>query len=386
MAPTWPGEHFKIYCDDCQFGFIMDADNVPRSEFAVCPNCGYSKTSFKANLVVQPPKAKILTDAIVDRWDLVAFQQSKNLDGNNEMIIKRVVGLPGEQIEIKNGNVVVNGQAVVKPDAIFDATKISVFNSMHQPKTMSIKRWNSVFEHSGWVNVNREWQFHNNAERKQTDWLIYNHIRGYRHAGLREKRFPIEDSYAYNQNLARQLRPISELSFHVAAQFSLASELVMQIQMPRCIGTATISKTKALLEIKNSDGTVTKTKSGKSRLEMPVSQIKLSSIDGVLSLAIDSNNVAKIELPTSVNGPVEIRIGAKAGDLSVKHIQIFRDIYYLNSSTRQTQPFSKINLQDDEYFLLGDNIPISNDSRSFGPIKGKQILGTVLSKHETNLN
>lgn len=43
----------------------------------------------------------------------------------------------------------------------------------------------------------------------------------------------------------------------------------------------------------------------------------------------------------------------------------------------QSQDFDTVTLQDDEYFLLGDNRPYSKDSRdpSVGPIKEDQIFG-----------
>ncbi len=38
----------------------------------------------------------------------------------------------------------------------------------------------------------------------------------------------------------------------------------------------------------------------------------------------------------------------------------------------------KIELKDGEYFVLGDNIDVSYDSRYFGPVKRKDIIGNVL--------
>lgn len=35
-------------------------------------------------------------------------------------------------------------------------------------------------------------------------------------------------------------------------------------------------------------------------------------------------------------------------------------------------------LLDDQYFLLGDNRAVSNDSRSFGPVEGRFIVGRVI--------
>lgn len=35
-------------------------------------------------------------------------------------------------------------------------------------------------------------------------------------------------------------------------------------------------------------------------------------------------------------------------------------------------------LADDEYFMMGDNRPVSSDSRSWGPVKKEKIIGKVL--------
>lgn len=51
---------------------------------------------------------------------------------------------------------------------------------------------------------------------------------------------------------------------------------------------------------------------------------------------------------------------------------------YLQSDTETRLPisgYSETILQDDEYFLLGDNRDQSLDSRIFGPVKGDYIIG-----------
>lgn len=44
----------------------------------------------------------------------------------------------------------------------------------------------------------------------------------------------------------------------------------------------------------------------------------------------------------------------------------------------ETSDYDKITLGDDEYFILGDNRIVSKDSRYFGPVKEKEIIGKAI--------
>ena len=77
---------------------------------------GYSRYSFSLRLpygvYIQPPLPRgRLLERLPERGDVVVFASPGN---TQQDWIKRVVGLPGDTIEMRNGHVVLNGKAVPK--------------------------------------------------------------------------------------------------------------------------------------------------------------------------------------------------------------------------------------------------------------------------------
>lgn len=52
------------------------------------------------------------------RGDIIIFEPPPALNRNDEMFIKRVIGLPGETVEMKNSKVYINGKALNEPYAV----------------------------------------------------------------------------------------------------------------------------------------------------------------------------------------------------------------------------------------------------------------------------
>ncbi len=121
MAPTILGEHWTSTCPECGEPNYCS----PRNERfgGDGPMCMICKNFHVAEVEVTDKKitvgdrilvAKFLTPR---RWDLVVFQYPAK---PSIVYVKRLVGLPGETILIKDGCVWVDGVKQTPPDAIRD--------------------------------------------------------------------------------------------------------------------------------------------------------------------------------------------------------------------------------------------------------------------------
>lgn len=75
------------------------------------PTFGYSKASLVYPLTRLPVEGRILQGGSPKRGDVVVFKNRK--DGNKDYI-KRVIGLPGDTVQMKEGRLYINGEAVKK--------------------------------------------------------------------------------------------------------------------------------------------------------------------------------------------------------------------------------------------------------------------------------
>ncbi len=77
-----------------------------------------------------------------------------------------------------------------------------------------------------------------------------------------------------------------------------------------------------------------------------------------------------------------LRIGARGAAVRVSALKVYRDIHYTRGQGRNGVD-RPIRLAANEYFVLGDNSPVSNDGRSWadGAVQESQLIGKPLVVH-----
>ncbi len=135
MAPALLGPHFDLVCRDCGCRLACDSSATPRGRRAVCPNCGYREDWPEPDSAVAGDR--LLVDRSTfrlrppRRWEVVAVREP---DHAARVAIKRVVGLPGESVEIRDGDLYIDGRIQRKPLAQQRAMAVLVYDASHAPQ------------------------------------------------------------------------------------------------------------------------------------------------------------------------------------------------------------------------------------------------------------
>jgi len=117
MAPTILGRHVVGTCPSCGGTAYVSAaslaDRSPGEELGICGRC------LRASTVAATDERVFSGDRLIAakflrprRWDLIVFRYPED---PSIPYLKRVVGLPGEQVAIKDGDVWIDGARARKP-------------------------------------------------------------------------------------------------------------------------------------------------------------------------------------------------------------------------------------------------------------------------------
>lgn len=464
MAPTLMGAHFRVICPQCGYRFNVNADvNVqwlpvsrnfngtleynlvgvrngelndpyalPLAPYIMCPNCHYmipvdslpdkpiyhrkvtptSRTPVAG--VVAFPFASNGDHVLVQkylywfehpkRWDVVVFREPMK---GKQNFIKRLVGLPGETVQIVDGDVFINGKIAVKPPAVERATLQMVYDNDYYPRDAGKPRrksatWNSPWVPAGSPAMTAHWNTKGPTVQFQAGKTITTGALNFVRRGTY-----LMDAIGYD----------TKADYFEGGQSldgtSLDGNLFLHtVWKPKAANSAisiALGRESNLYKIKlmqngqiqlfhwhpkfNTFSAIAPPKMDRLAAVSPVAagspcRISMSNEDHQIRLWVSGRLVLQYTSPWTVQqaiaqvrtanqfGQEEPRISVHVqGTCSLRHLILMRDIYYTQMNIEFTdQPGTgtmnnPITLKKGQYFVLGDNSNYSDDSRAWNTVE-----------------
>ena len=293
----------------------------------------------------------------------------RNPREGSQLCVKRVVGLPGEAIELTGGDVWIDGRPWVKNLAQQRVLRQPV----HRESAKSL-RWQTDAS-AGWRWGEETWQL--NADHG-TGWRWLH----YEHPGGR----PITDDLEYNPQLSRRLNLVCDFALSVKLKAHGSGQLALELNDGRQTLRVTLALPEGKVSLAGDEQLLhTAALSAESLwdIQRGAVLVEFSNFDRQLLLAIGSRVELRYPLADGLlatGTSMPFAVGVAGLQVSLGELTVYRDIYYPRQAVGQAYDRSSalIRLGDDEYYLLGDNCPISIDSRSWGGVSGQLLLGKAL--------
>lgn len=347
MAPTFWGPNAEIVCPACGILWKVhwQADQRPQSAKPItCWNCG---DSVPIDGAVEFPGDRVtvgeLGEASLRPGDLVAIAAENDVKAGpaSPWFVKRVAAIPGQTISHDHGWLRVDDRPLRAVDSSGEPLWVGVHDDSFRKRGQSWWRPRDA----GPAIAATESGFVFEADAAPTPWLDYHHFAV--HDAMRPD--VVRDDVPGNATEVRPLVRVDSLS----VTFFASSGESAEIEVAFVIGEAT-----ATLRRKLPPGPQTQRVSFDDAVRVPLEKA------GPDTIAAMSDNV-----------PVSIRL--LSGHASVTNLVVWRPLHYRidpRVAARQAWP---IRLGAGEYYLLGDNVPLSIDSRDWGPIPLHRIVGRI---------
>jgi hypothetical protein len=297
----------------------------------------------------------------------------------SEWVLKRILGLPGENIHIRDGDIWNNGAQQKKTLEEYHAQRLLVHDDRFRHAQDSFRRW-ITRPNFAW-HVRDDGYFYDgmaDTRASTSDESGLCSTMQYRHlvpvSDPRERiAVPIRDDLGYCQGLSRTLHDVRDVSLEFTFLFQGPIELSMSL-----IGRHASWNVTAIAP---------PDRGGPCQVsEGILHRLEFGHLDGRVFLAIDGETLeafdVNIALGTFTESPFRIDV-CGTGRLSLASPKIWRDVHYLENATTRVASTGGWTLDASSYLLLGDNPAVSRDARhgqAFGIIPRDQLIPVEIAK------
>jgi signal peptidase I len=401
MAETLRGSHFRLRCQQCGYRYDYDflthiyrmSENyLPKQDIPLkplsprCPSCGhYENTGTIVNnqifQAVYRPVSRgdqiFVLKCIYQffepkRWDVVVFKNPVQPQIN---YIKRLIALPGETVEIIDGDIYIDGKIARKPPHVQEELWMCVYDNDYQPahpeeKRFSGHNWKQPFEArqpTEWnLNVNGPTVFSLDTGSDNTLRVLpYNPAVGNN----------FRATYAYDaSNFYEQMPVCSDLmmQYYVKIEAQSAAGARLSKYGVAYEGIVQSDGRMAIYRLEN-ESSKKLLAEGKCRpKDLPgIQLLRFANVDHKLTLDYGAGQIEyDLGLDKSDAGMDRLSLPTAAivgyGKLTLRHIKLMRDIHYRGADDKnviRAYEGKPLRLDVDEFFVCGDNSPNSYDAR-----------------------
>lgn len=260
------------------------------------------------------------------RWDIAVFHYPLYRPLN---FVKRVVGLPGETVEIRDGDIWVDGAVATKPELVQESLWHEVFpgRELSRKKRKLANAW-SLSEDDGW--------------RREGD----HGVRLSRKAGSTGfARYRSRGRVVPDRRLSFLARPTPGAVVHA----TIRSRGVLTTLSIRASGGD--DETGGVLRIQSRDEV--------DLASVPAGdwRVSLAVVDGQAIATLNGRELARLEAPLSDGRQNAVTFGGGDGEITFGAVKLEEDVYF------RRQGRTKWEVPEGSFVALGDNSEQSRDSR-----------------------
>jgi signal peptidase I len=362
MAPSLLGIHRQCACPKCGFPVVVGAppaDVDPVLHWQVrCPNCGQGDLGLE-NQPDRPGQWLLVDKNVYEwrsprRWELVVFRGP-----NGTPYVKRVVGLPGETVQIKDGDVYINGELSRRTRDQIARMSFPVYEQDY----FVPGRWCAT----GHVELGALIRFSCRDDRGSATLFAV------------DRNQPrLTDYFVYNGARVNLVDPVSDcwmtLRLHSQGQdggMRIGLKSDETASSPQLVPIPAAGS-KFPLRQDSDDRIIDKLTNGEHQLNM-------YDIDKKLTLVMDQQVIyEQREDRRPSDGPALAKFDLIGLDVQIWQLKYYRDTHYQSVGRHGIK--TPCRLGPDEFFVLGDNSAVSDDSRMWPEpsVKRSALIGRPL--------
>jgi len=397
MAPFVMGPHSQSVCPECRLSFSVGVDTSVDLNERICPNCGNRFPVSGAISILPGDPIRLLPYSKTRgprRWDAIML---KTPQPPGSVTLKRIVGLPGERLVIRRGDIFINGRVVSKNLQQRREMAMLVHDNGHTPSEPGQPTpWEPQNPHTDWKRQQGKWCYRAvpdspvlqnplaDSVREKPDWLVFQSYDGSLLTGRRFVESGMDDYFSYNQGISFRRHWVSDMWLRCQVAMLGTGSLRLRADNGQVQLEASLEPDQGRMEL-NITSSHPEVKFSAVHLDLQtlrpdfVIEVGFCDGQGFVSVA-DQELVIPLPSQAGVFKPQSrpFALAAKQLELTLHSLRVYRDVYYLPPDGSNQDWSPERPLAGDRYFVLGDNTQISIDSRhgkaGYHPAR-KSLLG-----------